>query len=97
MPGRLMSHPGAMTWSFIPHLNLAFRRLSSISLNWDAWHNRIGCHLRQLRHHLLPTDAERDREYLEEACGRYDLEHRLRELDRPRRAARGPFHPFGDR
>ncbi|WP_134499676.1 DUF3563 family protein [Microvirga pakistanensis] len=81
----------------IPLLNSAFLRLSSITLNRGPWPNKIGAHLRQLRHDLLPTDAERDRQYLEEACDLHDLEHRLRELDRPRRAARGPFHPFGDR
>jgi hypothetical protein len=81
----------------IPLLNLTFCRLPSISLSWDAWRARIGGCLRQFRHDLLPTDAERNRRYLEEACDRCDLEQRIRELDRVRQPARGLFHPFGDR
>jgi hypothetical protein len=87
---------------FVPHLNLAFNRLSIVFRNRSAWHgrtwhSRIGDRLSQLRRALLPTDAELDRQSLEDACDLYDLEQRIRELDRSRWPARGPLHPFKDR
>ena len=96
-PGRLCIQTRSHDMILVPLLNLTFRRLPSISLSRGAWRIRIGGSLRQVRYKLLPTDAERNRRYLEEACDRYDLEHRIRELDRVRQPARGPFHPFGDR
>jgi hypothetical protein len=81
----------------VPLLNLALCRLSSISLKQSAWHTTVGGRMKQFRHDFLPTDAERNRRYLEEACDRYDLEHRIQEVDRARQVARGPFHPFEDR
>ncbi|MCB5173960.1 DUF3563 family protein [Microvirga lenta] len=84
----------------VPLLNLAFRSLTTAFGRFrpgPSWRDRIRGRLRQLRHDLMPTDAERDSRYLDEACDLYDLEHRIRELDRPRQPAPHPFHPLGDR
>jgi len=43
--------------------------------------------LKAFRHEFLPTDEEIENRYLDDAVDRYDLEMRMRELDRapPRR------------
>jgi len=81
----------------VPLFNLALSRLLSVVHNRGTWHSMIRTRLRRIRRELLPTDEELDRQYLEEARDRYDLEQRMRELDRPRRPARGPLYPFKDR
>jgi hypothetical protein len=54
----------------------------------------FGRHLSWLRHQLRPTDEERDAVHLASAADLHDLEFRIRELDRPDRQRRGPFHHF---
>ena len=53
---------------------------------------RIGRHLRWIRQRLLTTDEERDATHLASAADLHELEFRIRELDRPGRKRRGPFH-----
>ena len=53
---------------------------------------RIGRHLSWIRQRLLTTDEERDAAHLASAADRHELEFRIRELDRPGRTRRGPFH-----
>jgi hypothetical protein len=74
----------------IPLLNLALRRLLSAVRNRAVSHGGVGNRLRRLRRELLPTREELDRQYLDEAQDLYDLEQRMRELDRPRRPAYEP-------
>jgi hypothetical protein len=52
----------------------------------------LGRHLSWIRHQLAPTDEERDAAHLASATDLHDLEFRIRELDRPERQRRGPFH-----
>ncbi|WP_262265822.1 DUF3563 domain-containing protein [Microvirga yunnanensis] len=54
----------------------------------------IGRHLTWIRHQLEPTDEERDAAHLASAADLHELEFRIRELDRPDRQRRGPFHHF---
>ena len=49
-------------------------------------------HLSWIRHQLEPTDEERDAAHLASATDLHELEFRIRELDRPGRQRRGPFH-----
>jgi len=53
---------------------------------------RIGRHLSWIRQRLLTTDEERDAAHLASAADLHELEFRIRELDRPGRKRRGPFH-----
>jgi hypothetical protein len=52
----------------------------------------LRCHLSWIWHELLPTDEERNAAHLASAADLYQLEFRIRELDRPSRQRRGPFH-----
>jgi hypothetical protein len=52
----------------------------------------FGRHLSWIRHQRLPTDEERDAAHLASAADLHELEFRIRELDRPDRQKRGPFH-----
>jgi hypothetical protein len=54
----------------------------------------LGRHLSWIRHELLPSDEECDAEHLASASDRYDLEFRIRALDKNRRQRRGPFRHF---
>ena len=53
---------------------------------------RIGRPLSWIRQRLLTTDEERDAAHLASAADLHELEFRIRELDRPGRTRRGPFH-----
>jgi hypothetical protein len=54
----------------------------------------FGRQLSSIRHQFLPTDEERDAAHLASAADLHELEFRIRELDRPDRQRRGPFHHF---
>jgi hypothetical protein len=62
----------------------AIRRAQKLSSDWAIWFLHLAARLRYLRRELLPTREELDKQYLEEAVDRYDLEMRERELDRSR-------------
>ncbi len=66
---------------------LAAGKLPPLSLH-------VGRHLSWLRHELLPSDEECDAEHLASASDRYDLEFRIRALDKNGRHRRGPFCRF---
>ena len=53
---------------------------------------RIGRPLRWIRQRLLTTDEKRDAAHLASATDLHELEFRIRELDRPGRKRRGPYH-----
>ena len=54
----------------------------------------VGRHLSWIRHQLEPTDEERDAAHLASAADLHELEFRIRELNRPERQRRAPFHHF---
>ena len=54
----------------------------------------FGRHLSWIRHQLEPTDEERDAAHLASAADLHELEFRIRELNRPERQRRAPFHHF---
>lgn len=67
--------------------DLALRRLPPLPTS-------LGSGLGRLRREVLPTDEERDAAYLAAAGDLYELEFRMRELNRPNRQRRGSFRPF---
>lgn len=71
--------------TLIPLFNLALRNLASLHHNDGARFGEVRGQLRRLRREHLPTYEELDRRYLDEAKDLYELEQRMRELDRPRR------------
>jgi hypothetical protein len=62
-------------------LTISARRLEN---RLSHWLGALGLQLSSMRRKLLPTEGELDRRYLDGAVDRYDLEMRMRELDRPR-------------
>jgi hypothetical protein len=62
----------------------AIRRAQKVSRDRATGFLHFAARLRYLRRELLPTREELDKQYLEEAVDRYDLEMRERELDRSR-------------
>jgi hypothetical protein len=71
----------------------AIRRAQKLNLDRAAWLLHLAARLRHLRRELLPTRDELDKQYLEAAADRYDLEMRIRELDRARKPGREVLRP----
>lgn len=67
--------------------NLSIRTVQKLGTK-AGWHRLVQAHLRKLRREFLPTPAELEDSYLDNAVDRYDLEMRMRELDR----AKSPGH-----
>jgi hypothetical protein len=55
---------------------------------------RLGRHLSWIRQELRPSDEDCDAKHLTAASDRYDLEFRIRALDKNDRQRRGPFRRF---
>ena len=70
---------------FSSFFNLALRAMTFCS-------SRLRQRLKVIRREFLPTDEERDAEYLGTARNLHDLEFRMQAIDRARRQSRTPFH-----
>ncbi len=68
--------------------------LNLASRHWPPLPDALVGRFRRIRREFLPTEQERDADYLAAAGDLYDLEFRMRELNRPGRQGRGPFGRF---
>jgi Protein of unknown function (DUF3563) len=63
-------------------LSLFCKSVRDILDRCGSWPPALSDQLSKVRRNLLPTDGELERKYLDESVDRYDLEMRMRDLDR---------------